>query len=164
MEDCTHENQELRRLDINGSSPQYRMQCLICGKKGPALGHAKLTEDQKQNAPAIDETLADRYWKAKRPQLDAQQEQRQAEWWTEYLAYLRTPQWQSKRRKVLERDNYLCQSCMEAPATQVHHLSYEHLGDEPLFELVAVCTPCHERITAMDRRRYAYMPRVSSIN
>ena len=31
------------------------------------------------------------------------------------------------------------------PATQAHHLTYEHMGDEFLWELKAVCRPCHER-------------------
>jgi hypothetical protein len=35
-------------------------------------------------------------------------------------------------------------------ATEVHHLSYRHIGNEPLFDLVSVCGPCHRAITAMD--------------
>jgi hypothetical protein len=36
-------------------------------------------------------------------------------------------------------------------ASQVHHLTYKHLRNEPLFELISVCVPCHDAITAMDR-------------
>jgi len=31
------------------------------------------------------------------------------------------------------------------PATEVHHLTYQHVGHEFLFELVAICRECHTR-------------------
>ena len=34
---------------------------------------------------------------------------------------------------------------------EVHHITYAHVFDEPLFDLRAVCRPCHERLTARDR-------------
>ena len=54
--------------------------------------------------------------------------------------------WKKKRGKVLERASGICEGCLEKPATQVHHLSYEHVGDEYLFELVAVCDACHDNL------------------
>jgi 5-methylcytosine-specific restriction endonuclease McrA len=68
-----------------------------------------------------------------------------------YNNYLKTTEWQERRKEVLIRDNYLCQACLKARATQVHHLSYDHWGQEPLFELVAICNECHEKITKMNR-------------
>jgi 5-methylcytosine-specific restriction endonuclease McrA len=41
----------------------------------------------------------------------------------------------------------------QSRATQVHHLTYRHLGNEPLFELMAICRDCHEQLTEMDRSR-----------
>jgi len=60
--------------------------------------------------------------------------------------------------KVISRDKRLCQAQLPgcvATATQAHHLTYKHLGHEPLFELIAVCWRCHERITSMDREKRA---------
>ena len=68
----------------------------------------------------------------------------------EYLEYLNSKEWRSKRLKVLERDKYVCQSCLSAEAKEVHHITYKHLKNEPLFELVSVCKPCHLNITRMD--------------
>lgn len=68
-----------------------------------------------------------------------------------YRAYLRSPEWRKKREAVLARDGHLCQSCGLAQATEVHHLSYEHAGDEPLFELVSVCGGCHDRLHAVKK-------------
>lgn len=74
-------------------------------------------------------------------------------WWSRYTAYLSTPQWSAKREAALERDHYLCQACRRREATQVHHTTYKHVGNEPLFELVSLCEVCHDEITAMDRKR-----------
>src|SRR5690606_20125963 len=65
---------------------------------------------------------------------------------TAYNAYLNSPFWQAKRKLILERDNFLCQFCNAAKATQVHHLSYDNLGNECDFELLSVCYPCHQII------------------
>ena len=35
---------------------------------------------------------------------------------------------------------------MERPATQVHHKHYENLGEEFMFDLLALCEPCHVRL------------------
>jgi len=67
--------------------------------------------------------------------------------------YLKSPTWKEKRDEVLKRDNYLCQSCLKARATEVHHLSYAHWQQEPLFELVSICHECHEIITKIDQSK-----------
>lgn len=51
-----------------------------------------------------------------------------------------------KRRKIIDRCNGRCEGCGEAPVAQVHHLTYEHVGDEFLFELVGLCNRCHDRM------------------
>jgi len=63
-----------------------------------------------------------------------------------YAEYLKSPQWQMKRKKVMERDNGLCQGCLTAPAVDVHHKTYQRVFDEPLFDLVAICRECHSKI------------------
>ena len=70
-----------------------------------------------------------------------------------YKDYMRSPAWQRKREKVLKRDNYTCQSCLEEPANDVHHKSYLHFGNEPLFDLVSVGLKCHQRLTMIAKRR-----------
>jgi 5-methylcytosine-specific restriction endonuclease McrA len=67
-----------------------------------------------------------------------------------YADYLLTDKWKNLRRLALARDHNLCQGCREWPATQVHHLTYTHLGEEFLFELVSLCHFCHERIHRTD--------------
>ena len=58
--------------------------------------------------------------------------------------YLKSPQWQTRRKAVLKRDNYICQQCsLSGIPLDVHHLTYAHLGEEPLEDLVSVCRVCH---------------------
>ena len=64
----------------------------------------------------------------------------------QYHEYRLTQKWKEKRLIVLERDNNLCQGCRKNKATEVHHLTYEHIGNEMLFELVSVCRSCHNLI------------------
>ncbi len=68
-----------------------------------------------------------------------------------YEKYLKSPEWKIKRKIVLIRDKNLCQSCLCNEATDVHHITYRHLGNEPLFELVSVCRECHFAIYNMDK-------------
>lgn len=68
-----------------------------------------------------------------------------AEWRRQHAEYLLTPRWKHKCDLVKKRAGGLCEGCLEAPATEVHHLTYKHWRDELLFELVALCRDCHER-------------------
>jgi hypothetical protein len=63
-----------------------------------------------------------------------------------YRDYLRSDAWKELRDKVLNRDDHTCQGCLSRPATQVHHLTYEHIFEEFALELVSLCALCHARI------------------
>ncbi len=63
-----------------------------------------------------------------------------------YADYLRSAEWASRRERVMQRARGLCEGCRLLPAIDVHHLTYEHVTEEFLFELVALCGGCHARI------------------
>lgn len=63
-----------------------------------------------------------------------------------YCAYLHTDHWAEVRQKVMRRARGWCEGCGEHRATEVHHLTYDHVGNEMLFELVALCRECHEKL------------------
>ena len=79
-------------------------------------------------------------------------------WLGLHSRYLLSSEWKTRKTAVLRRDGYICQACLQNPATQVHHLTYKHWGHEPLFDLVAVCKPCHDKITQLDRNPQAARP------
>lgn len=64
----------------------------------------------------------------------------------DYHEYLRSPAWARLRRQVLMRCGCVCQGCGAKPAVEVHHLTYERIGEEMLFDLVALCRECHDRL------------------
>ena len=74
------------------------------------------------------------------------EEQKKDTWNRNYARYLATSDWQIKRQQVLKRDNYICQGCLTNKATEVHHLTYDNVTDELLFQLVSVCRSCHDKI------------------
>jgi 5-methylcytosine-specific restriction endonuclease McrA len=67
------------------------------------------------------------------------------QFWVIYSEYLQSCAWQYKRQGALERDKSLCQHCA-SPATEVHHENYDYVGDEPLYQLLSLCTVCHKKI------------------
>jgi hypothetical protein len=145
------------RYRVTSGSQYYAYQCLTCGRE---CGRAKKTSAEVSRLverTLFDETIQPRYreWRkvqyqeqraAVREQRAAVQEQDSREWHERYDAYRQTATWQNVRRKVLERDARLCQACRNAEATQVHHLTYERVFNEALFDLVSVCQKCHETI------------------
>jgi len=62
-----------------------------------------------------------------------------------YDVYLRSPLWRRIRKRILERDGYLCRECGVA-AEHVHHLSYGPLVMMGMDDskLISLCVPCHD--------------------
>ena len=61
-----------------------------------------------------------------------------------YSEYLLTPEWQTKREQALERARHRCQLCNSAEHLNVHHRTYERLGNEDIEDLTVLCKACHE--------------------
>jgi hypothetical protein len=156
---CTHEN---RIKTYQFSYPcwtdddkhrvtEVQEQCLTCGKPvGDRAEYAFTDEFDVSTLTCFDF----RFWvdmqKKNDPKLWTKKEKEADDWWWRYNDYLKTDKWHKKRIKVLARDK-VCQACLDRPAVQVHHTTYKHVGNEPLFELVGVCVPCHDCITQLDR-------------
>ncbi|TWS94983.1 hypothetical protein [Reyranella sp. CPCC 100927] len=148
-EKCEHQTTEIRRRQVKGGGFQHRYQCLQCGE---AIGTA-VSKAVAGAAPDFDEhlsakTKADREKRREEIMLHHARAQRErtSVFWQQYEAYRETPAWKTRRDKVLARAGGICEGCGFRRATQAHHRSYEHLGHEFLFELVAVCDTCHDRL------------------
>jgi len=58
--------------------------------------------------------------------------------------YLKSTMWDTKRKAVLKRDNYVCQRCGATDvALDVHHIMYKNVPSETEKDLVALCRTCH---------------------
>ena len=70
-----------------------------------------------------------------------------------YEGYLRSKAWYQKRKAKLFNADYTCEKCgycsykatVEIPL-DVHHKTYERLGNEDIDDLMVLCRNCHDRI------------------
>ena len=169
--ECDHPGTAFRERKVGKGGFQYVRQCLRCGKA--TTNPIKRADAIYQNGSTVPSAFDDALlaaWEAEKlhayERVDADyQARREAlvspdlapddEWRAAYTAYLASPEWAKKRRLVLERAANLCEGCRDHAATEVHHLTYENMGSEFLFELVALCDTCHETIHARRKARSA---------
>lgn len=63
-----------------------------------------------------------------------------------YESYIHSSAWRNRRKRALELANYKCEKCGCKENLHVHHLSYEHFGNELDNELQVLCRECHQRV------------------
>jgi hypothetical protein len=74
-------------------------------------------------------------------------EERNELFWSLYEKYLWSSSWSKTRKRVSEEKGDECTAKLsgcEGDADHIHHTSYEHIGAEPMWELMPVCHACHE--------------------
>lgn len=62
---------------------------------------------------------------------------------TEYIAYLQSPEWKERRALLLQKYHHRCQVCNGVQQLQLHHRTYERLGNEHMEDLTVLCRECH---------------------
>lgn len=62
---------------------------------------------------------------------------------SEYKTFIESKEWQETRTRIFKRDKYKCQICGSCKNLQVHHITYENLGQEKDADLVTLCEKCH---------------------
>jgi 5-methylcytosine-specific restriction endonuclease McrA len=80
----------------------------------------------------------------------------------EYDKYLETPYWQSFRRSAFAKQRQrLGRNCRERcpkngleTKLDVHHLTYERLGNEKIEDVQIVCKECHDKIHLRDQKNW----------
>jgi hypothetical protein len=144
---CSCSEAELRRRKQSNGVVIAGFQCVICGKCTRRVSVKDVSLDE---LPWWDEALNAAYWSERNQKMQRHFEECRARddarWRSVYEQHLASEKWRVLRRKVMARCKGMCEGCGEKPAVQVHHLTYERLGDEMLFDLVGICIPCHERI------------------
>jgi 5-methylcytosine-specific restriction endonuclease McrA len=154
FKDCNHVFIPRKRTLKDGRNVSM-MQCVICGingsmvskKEHPPIGD--FDEDAHKNFVSV-ESKRYEYVRENQPNIFNNQNEEKMNFVTWYSQYLESDIWKRKRQRVLERACGICESCMEEEAVHVHHLTYDRVGREPLFDLVAVCDTCHRQIHKLD--------------
>ncbi len=60
-----------------------------------------------------------------------------------YAEYLKSKHWRTKRQEALDYYGSVC-TCGSTSNLQVHHRTYENLGNESMGDLSVLCKTCHE--------------------
>jgi len=147
---CAHADTRLCKVEIRGGGTQLREQCQTCGS---LVGSAKKQDEATARLGPKNDALEKVYRHAReKGRIDILlrhwhlQNERESEWWKAYRIYLNSPEWRHKAQLVKDRSGGRCEGCGAKSATQVHHRSYANRFDEFLFELVAVCDLCHDKL------------------
>lgn len=132
---------EVRSMIMSNNVRHWCYQCQLCGRRvGGFLSKGHPDVLALADMIDFDKDFRAQQFRAHQQFLEEQSKQ----WWAWYSEYLKSSAWQSKRQQIFRRSGGRCEDC-GAPAVQVHHLSYEHVGNELLDELMAVCLDCHEQ-------------------
>lgn len=151
---CLHESRALRIKKTSNGGEQYRGQCLKCGHYTQPIPKSQaLKKASGKTIKPADDTLRDAWYERHR-EIHAERhaflkkikEIKNRIWWSRYNAYLQTDAWKTIRQRVMQRACNRCEGCGIARATQVHHLTYDRVGEEMLFDLVAICDDCHAKV------------------
>ena len=71
----------------------------------------------------------------------------------DYGDYLATPHWRDIRAGAIQRAGGRCQVCSSSTGLEVHHRTYDNLGDEKPVDLTVLCGECHELFHKNSRLR-----------
>lgn len=63
-----------------------------------------------------------------------------------YIQYINSKEWTIRRQSYIQIYGMGCQICIEKRGTQLHHMSYRRLGNEPDKDLLFLCSSCHHDI------------------
>ena len=154
---CDHNFVLYHEMDKAGKN-KYSCRCIHCGKRHPK---SKIWIAKKDISPPKLKNMIEltdykkQLWDERKQKIYAEysgylheiyeheKEQENIIWWENYKEYLCSNEWKEKRKLVLIRDKYICQLCEIRRATQVHHLYYHLIPNEPLEHLISLCNICH---------------------
>jgi hypothetical protein len=160
--DCTHARTRLVFWDSHNSQ-LYGMECercfVIIGKSVGIKRVQELSEETLcpdtapiRNTGAL-QGLWEEYYANRKEEFEAKRQDMKLSFYERsngvkmhYPSYLKTDKWANIRDKIMARAGGVCEGCLERPATQVHHATYNNIYDELAFQLVALCRPCHEKV------------------
>lgn len=147
---CSHFNKVLRFKTNDLEEKIFGYQCVQCGYRiGEYLTQGDVKSSGYTNTDSVmefDRSIL-KEWKSHVEKMKhahwEKQKNKFREW---YHNYLTTERWKNIRQLVINRENNVCQGCRKSEIANVHHLNYDWIGYEFLFDLVGLCEPCHRRI------------------
>lgn len=80
--------------------------------------------------------------KKKKPQKEKTKTQKLVKGKIDYLSYINSGKWRNKSKRIRKKRG-ACEHCGSIHRLQVHHLTYERLGNELPSDLLVLCRDCH---------------------
>lgn len=74
-----------------------------------------------------------------------------------YREYMASPEWKRYANSIREMWGWRCAICYLDGELQVHHRTYERLGEEWVTDCIPVCVNCHRKCDERRRREHAAM-------
>lgn len=155
---CSCQNRELRfRFNDDRMKVWHTMQCVVCGKTSAIPFNIKSFDGAKPLDGLLYKAWLDDVKKSKELEISAAKSEyheriaaldKYRE--TFHKRYLRTDAWSKKKALVRLRSREWCERCGKKKGEEVHHLTYDRLGDELLTDLVHLCGACHNLIHSDD--------------
>lgn len=147
---CDHADAPVVRFVASNGVVHWRRQCLRCGATVATPKAATLSDAERADAPTFNPEISrawqvrfcDRHAELRAEAIDDELALKRSR----YAEYLESPEWARLRLRVLRRAEGVCEGCGLRTPTQVHHLTYDRIYREMLFDLVAVCRECHAAI------------------
>ena len=150
---CDSAAVEMRSKKAPNGATMIAYQCMNCGHKVDNwIAHKDITvpfdaipawEPEKPERRHTSNTLR---LPERKVQTAAMRDRFDAQWLADFDAYQKTPRWASLQASVIQRAAGVCEGCGQEPATHAHHTSYRNVQHEFLWELVAICDACLDRI------------------
>jgi len=103
--------------------------CADCAIKEKQITKKQLKKTVSKNFYCIVNYLPDKSYKGDKPYS--------------YQDYLKTEHWKKVRQEAVNRAGNRCQLCNKPGTLNVHHRTYENIGNELPGDLIALCGGCH---------------------
>lgn len=142
---CSSTNVHWVRYVMKNKRIQLRVQCYDCGRLH--LDNHKFSSVEDINkVPFMDEELRENFYDKVNQKRDLKKEmfENGDSYYNE--VYLKSDEWRRKRNHIISRDSGKCVICDKTNNLNVHHITYNHVYNEPSEHLLTVCRDCHENI------------------
>ncbi len=143
-QDCLGTVYRLCKRQKRNLSWSIELQCVECGRSRSSP-FPQAPHPEWQRYPEFDLELQQR-WADRRASEREDKRAAMSDEYGEWLLY--SEEWHELSARVRARSGGVCEACLEAKATEVHHTTYHYGRLPPAWELRAVCHICHSRFTS----------------